>query len=40
MTIATEAASYIARTSVSAGPMCMFNNVIKFMLVDIHYVYS
>ena len=28
MTIATEAASYIARTSVSADPMCMVNNVI------------
>ena len=27
MTIATEAASYIARTSVSADPMCVVNNV-------------
>ena len=25
MTIATESASYIARTSVSADPMCMVN---------------
>ena len=29
MTIATEAASYITRTSVSADPMCMVNNVIN-----------
>ena len=28
MTIATEAASYIARTSVSTDPMCVVNNVI------------
>ena len=29
MTIAIEAASYITRTSVSADPMCMVNNVIN-----------
>ena len=28
MTIATEAACYLARTSLSADPMCMVDNVI------------
>ena len=39
MTIATEADSHIARTSVSADSMCMVNNVIHaiYVYVYIHF---